>query len=65
MFTGRAVSNVFNGTQQLDSGGKEKITVHVIVCYSNLLGLFGKVALFYCAMFEISVKGLDGPCYYS
>ena len=27
MLTGQAVSNVFNGTQQLDSGGKENFKV--------------------------------------
>ena len=34
MLTGHAVSNVFNGTQELDSGGKEKVPWHFSFQYA-------------------------------
>ena len=34
MLTGHAVSNVFNGTQELDSGGKEKVPCHFSFQYT-------------------------------
>lgn len=31
MLTGHAVSNVFNGVQELDSGGKEKVPCYLYI----------------------------------